>query len=73
MDRELAPEEEQEFEKLSHRLLCTAPPITKEEMNRFGELAEKKYGTEEEIAEEHRQNRKKFLALQEKLSKKVAK
>lgn len=73
MERELTPEEEQEFDELSRKLLRTAPPMTGEELERFGKLSEKKYGTEEEIAEEQRQNRKNFLKLQEKLSKKVAK
>lgn len=70
MDRELAPEEEQEFNELTRKLIRTAPPMTKEELQRYDELSEKKYGTKEEQAEEVRQNRKNFLALQEQLSKK---
>ncbi|MBP2016147.1 hypothetical protein [Anaerococcus degeneri] len=72
MNRELTPEEEQELSELSRQLVRTAPPIT-EEMQRYYELDEKKYGTKEEQAEEIRQNRKNFFALQEKLSKKVTK
>lgn len=73
MNRELTPEEEQELSELSRQLVRTAPPITEEEMQRYYELDEKKYGTKEEQAEEIRQNRKNFFALQEKLSKKVTK
>lgn len=73
MNRELTPEEEQELSELSRQLVHTAPPITEEEMQRYYELDEKKYGTKEEQAEEIRQNRKNFFALQEKLSKKVTK
>lgn len=70
MDRELTPEEEEELTILIKKMIHTAPGITKEELDRKGELLDKKYGTVEEIAEEIRENRKRFYKLQEKLSKK---
>ncbi|WP_311491727.1 hypothetical protein [uncultured Anaerococcus sp.] len=70
MDRELAPKEDQELNKLSKRLLQTAPPMTSKEKERYHELMVKKIGTAEERDEEKKQNRKNFLAFQEQLSKK---
>lgn len=73
MKQELTPEEAKEMNDLSRKLLHTALTMTQEEKERHKELIEKAYGTEEEIREEHRQNRADFLKLQEKLSKKVTK
>lgn len=73
MKHELTPEEEQELDTLTRKMLHTVTTLTDEEEARYRELNEKAYGTEEEIKEEHRQNRKNFLKLQEKLSKKVTK
>lgn len=72
-NRELSPEEEQELDTLTRKMLHTVITLTDEEEARYRELNEKAYGTEEEIKEEHRQNRKTFLKLQEKLSQKVTK
>ena len=69
MDRELTPEEEREFSQLNKKIRHMLF-MTEEEEERCRELATKKYGTSEEIAEEHSQNRKTFLAFQEQLSKK---
>lgn len=69
MERELSPEEEKELTILARKMLHTAPPITEKEMERYGELFDKKYGTKEEREEEVKENRKNFLKLQEKLSK----
>lgn len=73
MNRELPPEETQEFDELFKKMTHTALSLTAEEEERYKELMDKKYGTDEEIREEHRQNRSNFLKLQEKLSKKVTK
>lgn len=73
MNQELTPEETHELDTLSMKMLHTAVNMTKEEMERYKELVTKKFGTEEEIKEEQRQNREKFYKLQEKLSKKVTK
>lgn len=73
MKQELTLEEAQEYSKLSKKLLQTAPPMTKEENERYNELLVKKIGTAEECDEKRRQNRKNFFALQEKLSKKAKK
>lgn len=72
MKHELTPEEEQELDILTRKMLHTVITLTDEEEARYRELNEKAYGTEE-IKEEHRQNRKNFLKLQEKLSQKVTK
>lgn len=71
MERELTPDEEKELTILGKKMLHTAPPITEKEMERYIELSDKKYGTMEEREEEIRENRKNFLKLQEKLSKKL--
>ena len=71
MKQELTPEETHELDTLSMKMLHTAVNMTKEEMERYKELVTKKFGTEEEIKEEQRQNRENFYKLQEKLSKKV--
>lgn len=73
MKQELTPEEEQELDILTRKMLHTVITLTDEEEARYKELIEKSVGTEEDIREEHRQNRKNFLKLQEKLSKKVTK
>ena len=73
MKQELTPEETHELDTLSMKMLHTAVNMTKEEMERYKELVTKKFGTEEEIKEEQRQNRENFYKLQEKLSKKVTK
>lgn len=73
MKQELTPEEEQEMSYLARKMMSTALTMTDGDTARYKELIEKKHGTNEEIEEEHRQNRKKFLKLQEKLSKKVIK
>lgn len=73
MKQELTPEEEQEMSYLARKMMSTVLTMTDDDTARYKELIEKKYGTNEEIEEEHRQNRKKFLKLQEKLSKKVIK
>lgn len=44
--------------------------MSKKDWERLGELIEKKHGTVEEIAEEIRENRRRFYKLQEKLSEK---
>lgn len=72
-NRKLTPEEEQELNDLSRKVLHTAPSMTKEEMERHAELVTKKYGTAEDIRENYRQNRENFLKLQEKINKKVTK
>lgn len=73
MKQELAPEEERELHELTMKMLHTAINMPKEEMERHKELMDKKYGTIEYAREEYKQNRKSFLKLQEKLSKKVTK
>ena len=71
MERDLRPEEEKELTILIKKTLHTAPPMTKEDEERLHELLDKKYGTMEEREEEIKENRKNFLKLQEKLSKKL--
>lgn len=73
MKRELTQEEEQELSELTRKMLHSAPPMTIEDLDRHKELVYAKFGTEEDIREEKRQNRKNFLKLQEKLGKKVTK
>lgn len=73
LNRELTPEETQELNDLSRKIMHSVIPLTKEEQEKHKELAEKMYGSEEEIKEEQRKNRENFLKLQEKLSKKVTK
>lgn len=73
MNRELPPEETQEFDELFKKMTHTALSLTAEEEERYKELMDKKYGTDEEIRAEKMENRANFLKLQEKLSKKVTK
>ena len=73
MNRELPPEETQEFDELFKKMTHTALSLTAEEEERYKELMDKKYGTDEEIRAEKMENRSNFLKLQEKLSKKVTK
>lgn len=73
MNRELPPEETQEFNELFKKMTHTALSLTAEEEERYKELMDKKYGTDEEIRAEKMENRSNFLKLQEKLSKKVTK
>ena len=70
MNRELTPEEEKEYSFLFKKLMHTVFTMSKKDWERFGELSEKKYGTAEEIAEEIRENRRRFYKFQEQLSKK---
>lgn len=70
MDRELTPEEEKEYSFLNKKLMHTVFTMSKKDWERLGELIEKKHGTPEEIAEEIRENRKRFYKFQEQLSKK---
>lgn len=44
--------------------------MSKKDWERLGELIEKKHGTAEEIAEEIRENRRRFYKLQDQLSEK---
>lgn len=73
MKQELTPEEAQEFNDLSKKMMHTALSLTEEEQERHKELMDKKYGTVEDIRAEKMENRANFLKLQEKLSKKVTK
>ena len=73
MKQELTPEETQEFNDLSKKMMHTALSLTEEEQERYKELMYKKYGTVEDIRAEKMENRANFLKLQEKLSKKVTK
>lgn len=73
MNRELPPEETQEFDELFKKMTHTALSLTAEEEERYKELMDKKYGTDEEIRAAKMENRSNFLKLQEKLSKKVTK
>lgn len=73
MKQELAPEESIELNDLSRKIMHSVVPLTKEEQEKHKELAEKMYGSEEEIKEEQRENRENFLKLQEKINKKVIK
>lgn len=70
MDRELSPEEEKEYLFLIKKLMHTVFTMSKKDWERLDELSQKKHGTPEEIAEEIRENRKRFYEFQEKLSKK---
>lgn len=70
MNRELTPEEEKEYLYLIKKSLHTVLIMSKKDWERLDELSEKKYGTAEEIAEEIRENRKRFYKFQEQLSKK---
>lgn len=72
-NRELTLEESIELNDLSRKIMHSVIPLTKEEQEKRKELAEKMYGSEEEIKEEQRKNRENVLKLQEKLSKKVTK
>lgn len=69
MKRELTPEEE-EYLFFNKKLMHTVFTMSKKDWERFGELIEKKYGTAEEIAEEIRENRRRFYKFQEQLSEK---
>ena len=71
MDRELTPEEEKEYSFLNKKLMHTVFTMSKKDWERLHELLDKKYGTMEEREEEIKENRKIFLKLQEKLSKKL--
>lgn len=73
MEQELTPEESIELNDLSRKIMHSVAPLTKEEQEKHKELAEKMYGSEEEIKEEQRKNGKHFLKLQEKINKKVIK
>lgn len=73
MKQELTPEESIELNDLSRKIMHSGVPLTKEEQEKHKELAEKMYGSEEEIKEEQRKNGKHFLKLQEKINKKVIK
>lgn len=73
MKQELTPEESIELNDLSRKIMHSVVPLTKEEQEQHRELAEKMYGSEEEIKEEQRKNGENFLKLQEKINKKVIK
>lgn len=73
MKQELTPEESIELNDLSRKIMHSVVPLTKEEQEKHKELAEKMYGSEEEIKEEQRKNGENFLKLQEKINKKVIK
>lgn len=73
MKQELTPEESIELNDLSRKIMHSVVPLTKEEQEKHKELAEKMYGSEEEIKEEQRKNGKNFLKLQERINKKVIK
>lgn len=72
-NRELTPEEAQELNDLSRKILHSHQSMTKEEMERHAELVTKKDGTIEDARERYKQNRENFLKLQEKINKKVTK
>ena len=70
MERELSPKEEKEYLYLIKKSLHTVLTMSKKDWERLDELWQKKYGTPEEQEKEIKENRKNFLKLQEKLSKK---
>lgn len=73
MKRELTVEEDNELSELNRKMLHSVTHLTEDDWARHKELVTAKYGTEEEIKEEKRQNRENFYKLQEKLSEKVTK